>query len=76
MREIREHDRVGAYTASRTDEELLEYTTRIISYSKASKALCAQHNISFIDTSRNRDTVLTSVFREIEKKISQADNEV
>lgn len=65
FRDIRKYDTTAEWTYRRTDEQLLEYAESIVEKSKEIKRECEKFNITFFDTSKNRDEVLNEIIDKI-----------
>ena len=66
---IRKNDSAKDWTYMLTDKELLECSTRMIEKGKIIKEECKKYNISFVDTSHDREKILKSILDDIEQKI-------
>ncbi len=50
---LRKYDGEESWTRKRTDEELLDTLTKLVSLSKQIEQECIEHNLTFIDTSKD-----------------------
>ena len=62
---IRNNDSKQDWTFKYTDDELMKIVKKLISNGKKIKKECEKYNITFIDTSRNREEVLNDILNDI-----------